>query len=504
MDKKVPGTASTARIKKTGKIPVSASTAKLGFMAPLNDSKITPIPLTKAHFLDAYSKWNLSMVPCPPCLENDGFMQAPECYNESLRTKAVERYKKLDHWNDKTIFKKPIARLRKTFEVSGVSISIIEHNKAHIKFETLLDANEIPRGICIDSHAILSQGYFLLLDATKDWRTSRNPLVTGLPYIKFYCGVPLLTTKNEIIGVLAIFDAFPKGEFSDDNCKKLQDFSKEIMILLDTPIEQLKAIQKKTLDKSSQINSELNDLTLKLGRATSTKSMLMTVFEKDGSGSPYSQNHNFRFMKISKNEKNKDYKFDEKKLWDSLVKIGTLKGAASGLATIISNRFKVSFVNVLEIRIAEPYQIPSEYFPSNETKIEAENYRYASKLIKQNKTDNQFMTRIIGTHGSSSNSFNLENTFLYQAFTSEFGIAFSNSQGNSMFNSGAIMPFYRHNSKLVRKSQEKDRKLIDVYLRSGGYLIAMLNESTDSTFSNDDLSSIFMHTSILRQIYITS
>ncbi|KAK6203195.1 uncharacterized protein RJT21DRAFT_134805 [Scheffersomyces amazonensis] len=476
-------------------------------MASFDESDIRHIPLTKAHFFDAYSKgkWNLSQVPCPPCLENDGFMQAPQCYNESSRTKPVEKYKKLDHWNEKWLFKKLIMRLRKTFEVSGVSISLIEHKKTLVKIETLLELTEIPREISLDSHAILSQGYFLLLDATKDWRTSRNPLVSGIPYIKFYCGVPLITAKNEIIGVLSIFDSSPKIEFSDENRKKLQSFVKEIMTLLDSPLDQLRAIQRKSKDSISQLTSELNDLSLKLGRATSTKSQLMTVFEKDGSGSPYSQNHNFRFMKISKRDKNNDDgKFDEKKLWDKLVKTGSLKSAASTLAVTLSNQFKKSFVYVLEIRIAEPYQIPSEFFPNSENKIEAENYRYANKLIKQAKSENEFMTRIIGFHGSSNNTLSLENSFLYEAFTSEFGINYTNPKGNTMFNSGIIMPFYRHNSKLVRKTKDKDKKLIDVYLRSGGYLILMLSESIDSTLTNEDLSSIFMHTAILRKIYITS
>ncbi|ABN66892.2 predicted protein [Scheffersomyces stipitis CBS 6054] len=450
---KDPGTSSSkARKPKTVNSSVKPdSIIRIGIN---NGTEFRNIPLTTSQFLDAYSKgkWNLSNVPCPPCMEPVGFLKAPECYRESLRREPVLKYSKLDHWNDKSIFKKIIVRLRKTFNVSGVSISIIDNTKTMIKIETSLNVSEIPRGVSIDCHAILSQGYFLILDTTKDWRTSQNPFVTGLPFIKFYCGVPLLTQTGEAIGVLAIFDSFAKPTFSEENCHKLQDISKEVVEMLDTPSETFTKA-KKSNESNLQLDNELNELNQRLGRATSTKSLLKTVFEKDGSGGPYSQNHNFRFNRILKGE---DNKMQHKIIWDKLFRIGSLKNAASSLANSISIIYKIELVYFIEIRIAEPYQTAPEYFPANEVKIEAENYRHANKLIKKENQESEYMSRIIG--GNSSATFCLDNSILYKAFTSEFGVEYINKVTKYKYNKGIIMPFYRNNSKLVRKSQASDKK----------------------------------------------
>ena len=43
-------------------------------------------------------------------------------------------------------------------------------------------------------------------DATQDDRFMDNPLVTGNPEIRFYCGVPIKLPLGEIIGSLCVID----------------------------------------------------------------------------------------------------------------------------------------------------------------------------------------------------------------------------------------------------------------------------------------------------------
>lgn len=477
-------------------------------------------------------KWNLSKVPCPPCFKNIGFISPPECYNELNRRKAVEKYMNLPHWNEKQMFSEMIKSIRKTFKVSGIAISLIDKNRTIIKYETTLDMSEIPRIASIDAHTILSKEYFLLLDASKDWRTSTNPFVKGVPYIKFYLGVSLVDENNNSIGVLSIFDAFAKTEFLEEekNCGKLNDYAKEVMKILTTPHEEivekiaLKIKEKQKKLKVPQINSELAELSIKLGRATS-RGTLMTVFEKDGSGNAYSQNHNFRFSKFLKEEETKDevdINFEKKKIeiFNKLFKVGSLKNASSILTKSISINFNIDFVYILEIRICESFLISNEYFPQNLNKIDAENFKYANKLIKvgggsNNKSKNDkhdesidLMTRIIGIHGSKYQLLNFENSIHYKSFLSEFGIYYEDPLNNSIYNKGVIMPFYRYNSKLIRKNSKAktdSKKKIEVYLRSGGYLIGLFNQSmSKNSFDANLISKIFDHTSILKKIYITN
>lgn len=73
------------------------------------------------------------------------------------------------------------------------------------------------------------------------------------------------------------------------------------------------------------------------------------------------------------------------------------------------------------------------------------------------------------------------------------------------------MPFFRHNSKIVRKHRIKSANSvnedgnIDVFLRSGGYLIGCFNEcSKNEAFSANKISLMFECAGILRKIYISN
>ena len=378
----------------------------------------------------------------------------------------------------------------------GVLISIIDKNKTYVKVETLMDMEEIPRAVSLDAHTMLSQGHLLILDASKDWRTSQNPFVNGVPHIRFYCGVPLLV-KNEVIGVLAIFDSSSKPEFLDENCKKLRATAKQVMALLDTPFEAFK-----TSTSDNLKISELNNLRMKLGRATSTNSTLKTVYEKDGSGGPYCQNHNFRYTQLLHEDRLQIPHLDNKMLWDKMCRIGTLKNSAMSLCKAIASTYKVDLVYILEISVAEPYRINAEYFPTQELKIETENYRYANKIEKLTNCENEYMSRIIGIYGSNYSSLNFENEIHYKAISSEFGVEYKNPQDNALYNRGIIMPFFRHKCQLIRRTKEK-KKVLDVYLRSGAYLVALLNEASNNEVDLNTISNIYTNTSVLRKIFLS-
>lgn len=436
-------------------------------------------------------------------------MRPPECYNESARTKLATEYNNLKQWDEHAIFKKLIGRVRKELNINGVSISVLTGTKLMVKYESLLNTKEISRMVSIDGHTILSRDYFLLLDTTKDWRTVNNPFVDGIPYIKFYCGVPIYGMRDELIGVLAIFDTMAKKEFPDEQIIRLKDLSSEITLILSTPIDELRVkyqVESQSIKKAyDEKNAELNDLKLKLGRATSRGSLL-TVFEKDGSGGPYSQDHNFKFLTKLTDETEREELFNNQNLARKLMKMGSIKKAASLLCKILSVNYNIDFVYILEIRVAENFKIDSRFFPK-ENKIESDGFKHADKLIKIASTENEFMSRIIGSHGSTHSSLNFENSIHHKSFGTEFGIKYSNPKENSIYNKGILMPFYRHNSKLVRqnkfKPNQQDEEYVKVFLRSGGYIVGLFQKNLKSEFSDEQISNIFGNVSILRKLYIT-
>lgn len=519
--------------KKFRKLPITGTTSNSSQLNILKtpqlnliaisskDLLLTPIILTKSHFIDAYSKgkWNVSKVPCPPCMPNNGYMKPPESYNEPSRLNAVSQFIELPHWHEMTIFKRSLSKLRKTFQVPGVALSMIDNYKCHFKIETMLNTSYVPRCIAIDSHAILSQGYFLLLDATKDWRTRANPLVTSSPYIRFWCGVPLITSTQEVVGVLSIFDRFSKDNFNEENCSVLESASKEIMSLLETPLSEImfkfSGYSARTNNTDFvYVNEDLKDLQKQIGRATSSKSSL--VFEKDGSGGRYSQNNNYRFIKYGpssiklgvtsnelENEELSNALIKERDLWQFLFSVGSMKKAGSVLCRILATNYQFELVYILEIRIAEPYLIAKEFFPGHADNVEAESFQHFNKLTKRKNVHDEFMTRVIGFCGTNFTTQHFESSIHYKAFMSEFGIEYKNLRGNSFYNRGILLPFFRNNSVLVKKkSTVVDKRFSDVYLRSGGFLIALFSVNLYKDIDNDLVSNIFNHASTYRKIYI--
>lgn len=444
-------------------------------------------------------------------------MAPPDCYQEQSRKISTEPYLKLKHWEDPELFKPFFSHLKKYHRVPGVSISVIHKAKVSVKFECRLNLKEFPRMVSLDSHTLLSKGYFCLPDASKDWRTAKNPLVGGVPHIKYYCGVKLVNSENEAIGVLAVFDNWAKPTILEDAIEDLKATAKSVMAMIETPYEELFE-EKHRMRRNdfkyhrnySVVDADLAQLSMKLGRATSRGSAL-TVFEKDGSGNPYSQNHNFHLTKIGhKTELLQANLLSEKQRQSHfcmLYKVGSLRMAADILCRSLAESFSSDFVFILELRSAELYTIQADCFPKGQMKINAEHFEHANKLCKSKRQldkAERVMTRVLGTHGCSCQVVNYDEDLLVKAFQVDFGVRYDNPEGTALFNHGVILPFYRHPTKLVRKSsQVSDQGTVDVYLGAGGYLVGVFKEKVGQTpFTQEMISRIYDHTSILRKLYI--
>lgn len=91
-------------------------------------------------------------------------------------------------------------------------VSLVDRNRLYFMARTGVDVDEVPNERSLCNHAILTPMDMLeVRDASVDPRFADSPLVTGPPGIRFYAGVPLVTSEGEAIGTLCVIDRQPRA-----------------------------------------------------------------------------------------------------------------------------------------------------------------------------------------------------------------------------------------------------------------------------------------------------
>lgn len=107
-------------------------------------------------------------------------------------------------------------------------ISLVDADRHWFKSKIRLTEPQTSRIITFCAHTILSDALFVVPDASVDDRFTDNPLVTGDPHIRFYCGAPLTTPEGRHIGTLGVIDREPRN-LSPEQLDALRVLSRQVV-----------------------------------------------------------------------------------------------------------------------------------------------------------------------------------------------------------------------------------------------------------------------------------
>lgn len=171
--------------------------------------------------------------------------------NENLRAEELYKFDILDTPYEEEY--DDIVRLASNICNTSIStITLIESSRQWFKAKVGLEDRETSRDVSFCAHAIASKtDIFEIEDATKTEAFFDNPLVTGNPNIRFYAGVPLVTSNGYKLGTLCVIDTKPKL-LTPDQIFALKVLGVQVMKLLELRIA-YKQVEQKRIVQQQQI-----------------------------------------------------------------------------------------------------------------------------------------------------------------------------------------------------------------------------------------------------------
>lgn len=358
-------------------------------------------------------------------------MAPPEAYNEAKRAAEAKRISMQKKWRQSSFFCGILEPLIEKFHLSGLSVSIVDGTRQLIKYRIGLDMDVISRNASLDGHALLSNGLFVLLDAGRDWRTIYNPLVHGPPFIKFYAGMPLVSkSTNCAIGVLAVFDHYPRTTVSAQFQETLELVSQEIMAFLDSSPPVL----------SPRIESADNTIASPVSVGTqSNVSRQVTTVENEGIPGLLPRTYDVKCdMSTVKRLNCNPVVMQSYQISRELLSCLNAKGAIEKACKILASSLALDICYVVEVRATLTYKSARDWTPVPS----------GTKLKRLSGLENalgpevrrSIHVRLLGGCGVDKDE-QFDNEVHFLALSSKYGVQYDAPDEKMSHRSGIFMPF---------------------------------------------------------------
>ncbi len=126
--------------------------------------------------------------------------------DETARVGALHRYRILDS-PPETDFDDLVHLAASLYKAPVAAITFIDHNRQWVKAAIGLDVSQTDRACGLCSFTIQGVEPVVIEDAQADARFSSHALVRAHPFVRFYCGAPIVTSDGYAVGTIAVMDA---------------------------------------------------------------------------------------------------------------------------------------------------------------------------------------------------------------------------------------------------------------------------------------------------------
>jgi PAS domain S-box-containing protein len=147
--------------------------------------------------------------------------------NEAARLVALHQYDILDTAPEQA-FDDLAFLAAQTCATPIAVINLIDTNRQWFKAKVGLDVEEMPLDIGFCPLCIQQRDILIIPDTLSDERFATNPIVTSAPYVRFYAGVPLVTSEEQAIGTVCVVDRVPR-KISPEQVESLKAISRLVI-----------------------------------------------------------------------------------------------------------------------------------------------------------------------------------------------------------------------------------------------------------------------------------
>ncbi len=158
-------------------------------------------------------------------------MIAPQPSDEMRRIAALRRYDVLDTGPEES-FDEIVQLAARTCNTPIALITLIDEARQWFKARVGLDISETVRESSFCAYAIQARE-LVVPDAWTDERFRDNPLVLHEPHIRFYAGLPLVTSDGFALGALCVIDRIPRAGLTAQERHSLALLAREAMTQLE-------------------------------------------------------------------------------------------------------------------------------------------------------------------------------------------------------------------------------------------------------------------------------